>query len=336
VGVTEAGAGRQPDDPSLATETDHHSPTELDDGVIDLAQIMQSSEDDYDIDAAVDAATDPGIPLSLGEEELIDFGGFEWEDSSDQLENIGPSQNVEDSTPAPDVQPPGEEFGESHLQGYGDVRPRDNVTDCIVCLCPLVCEGNGHAQLWVCSYPSCRQPLHRNCAESGYEHDTRCPNCRREMEFNVSDDEVLVVGHIPPPPTCQQCHQVIRGIVLEGSQCSHTFDYDCLVLFNAEVLQITATSNFACPACRYPFPVGDGEEDAHDGMGVSGDHAYEYDTQDESQRAAAAEIIEINSNDSTPDQIQERDDEYHRSDFASDSSDADDEDYSPSDAVSSS
>jgi hypothetical protein len=123
---------------------------------------------------------------------------------------------------------------------------------------------------------------------------------------------------------------------LEGSQCSHTFDYDSLVLFNSEVLQITATSNFACPTCQYSFPVGDGEEDARDGMDESDDHAYEYETQDESPFAAAAEIIEINSNDSTPDQIQERNDEYHYSDFASDSSDADDEDYFISDSVSSS
>ncbi|KAI9992181.1 hypothetical protein PInf_017566 [Phytophthora infestans] len=47
-------------------------------------------------------------------------------------------------------------------------------------------------------------------------------------------------------------HGVITDVVLEGPQCSHTVDYECLVAYNAQYLRNIRARDLQCPACSQP------------------------------------------------------------------------------------
>ncbi|KAI9982682.1 hypothetical protein PInf_008668 [Phytophthora infestans] len=118
--------------------------------------------------------------------------------------------------------------------------------------------------------------------------------------------------HVAAPPT------VITGVVLEGPQCSHTADYECLVAYNAQYLRNIRARDLQCPACSQPFPVP-GELSFSDEENDEGseDNAFEYEKPDEeSEESEGAQDDGGNSVD-----------EYHASVFSS-SSDSD-EDYAP-------
>ncbi|ETP15457.1 hypothetical protein F441_09790 [Phytophthora nicotianae CJ01A1] len=78
------------------------------------------------------------------------------------------------------------------------------------------------------------QPYHRACIIQSMEHDPRCGNCRTLVELDVEDGEAIIVKHVSPPPKCRVCGDAITGIVLEGPQCDHQFDYRCLVDYYAQ------------------------------------------------------------------------------------------------------
>ncbi|OWZ12935.1 hypothetical protein PHMEG_00013821 [Phytophthora megakarya] len=128
------------------------------------------------------------------------------------------------------------------------LQPRDGVTDCLICMCEL------DEPVWVCTDGTCRQPYHRECAKNSIEHDPRSANCRTAMEIQLEDDEAMVVQPVAAPRKCIICNEVITGIVLEGTQCSHTVDFECLAAYNYQFLRITRMQDFQCPLCRHPFP----------------------------------------------------------------------------------
>ncbi|KAG1683422.1 hypothetical protein DVH05_019645 [Phytophthora capsici] len=110
------------------------------------------------------------------------------------------------------------------------------------------------------------------------EHDPRCGNCRTLVELDVEDGEAIIVRHVPPPPKCRVIGDAISGIVLEGPQCDHQFDYRCLVDYNAQFYGLTTLSELKCPACEFPFPVDDfydSESGANSGDDAIVDNAFE-------------------------------------------------------------
>ncbi|ETI33408.1 hypothetical protein F443_19914, partial [Phytophthora nicotianae P1569] len=193
---------------------------------------------------------------------------------------------------------------EEHVQAPGHQESskatgRDGVTDCVICLDPL--DG----ETWVCDQDSCRQPYHRECIKRTIPIDPRCSNCRAYVHLEVDDDEVMIVKNVAAPPKCVVCLKIITGVVLEGPQCSHTVDYECLVTYNAQYLRNIRSRDLQCPACSQPFPVPDeltfSDEENDEG---SEENAFEYEEPDGESES-----------EDTQDDGDNSVDEYHASDF---------------------
>ncbi|KAG1706457.1 hypothetical protein DVH05_001606 [Phytophthora capsici] len=251
---------------------------------------------------------------------------------SDADEDHDENVEIEDTQAPPLVEPPEpnevqfevDDVAEENSEGPRDEEEipgqnaREGVTDCSICGDAL--DG----RLWVCDRFTCRQPYHRECVKPTLIHDPRCSNCRFPVNLEVEDDEVLVVRHVPAPPKCVVCNDVITGIVLEGTQCSHTLDYNCLRSYNARFFNKTRSADFLCPVCRYPFPCQfvDQEDADEEEVRLHDDNAFEYEGPPdvEEARRQLPEEVGSDSSDSA--------DEYHASDFNSASDDSD-TDYDP-------
>ncbi|ETO76289.1 hypothetical protein F444_08288 [Phytophthora nicotianae P1976] len=162
------------------------------------------------------------------------------------------------------------------------------------------------------------------------EHDPRCGNCRTLIELDVEDGEAIIVKHVPPPPNCRVCGDAIAGIVLEGPQCDHQFDYRCLVDCNAQFYGLTALGELKCPACEFPLPVDDfydSESGDNSGDDVIDDNAFENEGD---EHEGGEQDLEENSPDHSAEEVlvMISDDEYHESDFNSEENGLDD-DYTP-------
>ncbi|GMF43795.1 unnamed protein product [Phytophthora fragariaefolia] len=144
-----------------------------------------------------------------------------------------------------------------------------------------------------------------------------CGNCRDTINLDVEEDEAVVVGHVPAPPTCLICKRIIQGIVLEGPQCDHKMDYDCLRAYNEQYLGQTRHQDFLCPACQYPFPV-DLLDDDDDEDTTNDDHNHDNAFECEEPHSVDANPSATGSDSNSAD-------EYHPSDFNSESDDSDDD-----------
>ncbi|GMG17032.1 unnamed protein product [Phytophthora fragariaefolia] len=154
-------------------------------------------------------------------------------------------------------------------------------------------------------------------ADSCLPHDPRCGNCRDTINLDVDEDEAVVVGHVSAPPTCLICKGVIQGIVLEGPQCDHKMDCDCLRAYNEQYLGQTRQQDFLCPACQYPFPV-DLLDDDDDEDTTNDDHNHDNGFEYEEPHSMDANPSATGSGSNSAD-------EYHPSDFNSESDDSDDD-----------
>ncbi|KAI9982498.1 hypothetical protein PInf_008454 [Phytophthora infestans] len=251
--------------------------------------------------------------LLTGDDELSDivavprFLELEHQDNDDHQASQG----------AQDDQVHQENGKAEHVQAHGHQESskatgRDGVSDCVKCLDPL--DG----ETWLRDQDSCRQPYHHECIKRTIPVDPRCSNCRAYVHLEVEDDEVIIVRHVAAPPTCVVCLRDITGVVLEGPQCSHTVDYECLVAYNAQYLRNFRARDLQCPACSQPFQVP-GELSFRDEENDEGseDNAFEYEEPDEE-----LEESEVTQDDGDNSVV-----EYHASDWSS-SSDSD-EDYAP-------
>ncbi|EGZ18817.1 hypothetical protein PHYSODRAFT_301321 [Phytophthora sojae] len=265
-------------------------------GVIKIRALLESDDDvegrDYAIAPPDSVNASPSVD---GQDEtmesLLDWANFEFEELAT---NASPVLDVELelSTSTAAV---GQECSGNDIVA-NTVQPRDGVTDCLICICPL--RGQ----------------------DTGVKHDPRCANCRAAVQIDVDEDEVVVVKHVPAPPTCFVCNNAITGIVLEGSQCDHKLDYECLISYNRTYLGLTRHRDLLCPECKFPFPVNlfdsDSEGDDH-----QPDQAFEYDGSYESEESAS-DAVERTASSS---------EEYHPSDFNSELDDSDDDYHSGDD-----
>ncbi|EGZ21032.1 hypothetical protein PHYSODRAFT_298940 [Phytophthora sojae] len=246
--------------------------------------------------------------------DLLEIADFEW----NEIDLGAPPPERQEDQAQGDSQ---EQDGQDRVEDAAEnVQWRDGVTDCNICLFPL------DSKIWVCERETCRQPYHRECVKEQIAIDARCSNRRAPIHLDVEDDEVLVVRHVDAPPTCTVYKRVVTGTMLEGPQCSHIFDYDCLVQYNAQFLGNLRSRDLKCLVCNHPFPIPSefvsdesDAEDAQAGYRGNGDNAFDYT---EDQESSQEEMTGGVTND-------ENVVEYHQSDF--DSSSDSDGDYNPGD-----
>ncbi|KAG3057713.1 hypothetical protein PI124_g2525 [Phytophthora idaei] len=165
---------------------------------------------------------------------------------------------------------------------HDDVNARGGVVDFTICGDAL--DG----RIWVCGFP---------------------------VQLDVADAEVLVIGHVLTLLKRFVCDKVTTGIVLEGSQCSHTADYDCLRWYNARYLGKTRNMDLLCLVCKYPFPchlVDSDDEEKEEETGCNDDNSFEYEGPLEIDEGGAGGNDDSNSVDV-----------YHPSDFNSEADNSD-------------
>ncbi|KAF4141393.1 hypothetical protein GN958_ATG09364 [Phytophthora infestans] len=214
-----------------------------DDVQIRLDQLLKS--DDRHADQVDDFDTDNPTQHNYTQDQVARDDDDYAHDLLDQLLLTGDGE-LSDIVAVPNVLELEHKDNDDHRESQGKATGRDGVTDCVMCLYPL--DGDA----WVCDQDSCRQPYHHECIKRTFPVDPRCCNCRVYVYLEVEDDDVIIAKHVAAPPTCVVCLRVITDVVLEGPQCSHTVDYECLVAYNAQYLRNIRARDLQCPACSQP------------------------------------------------------------------------------------